>query len=216
MSLPDFLPGKFSLLRGLPRDYAKFEAFHYRPKRPATWADVWLVRYIPFPIDGSPSFDTSRDVAIGVLSYPTAVSRGRQKYFLQQGWPYKRQIHFANRNLRAISRIVVHPQFRGLGLSTHLVRKLIESCPTRYVEASAMMGRAHPFFARAGMRSVAPDHPDHPVYYIFDKQGASHAARSSHQIDPNDRAPAAVINSPTQIETLQALRAAGESGSHAS
>jgi ABC-type ATPase with predicted acetyltransferase domain len=174
MSLPDLLPGKFRLTRGLPRDYAEFEAFHYRPGRPATWADVWLVTYQLPPDDWGPN-ERVRRVAIGVLSYPTAVSRGRQRYFGQQGWSYKQQVHFANRNLRTISRVVVHPQFRALGLSTLLVRKLIECCPTRYVEASAMMGRAHPFFARAGMQAIEPEHDDQPFYYIFDREEARDA-----------------------------------------
>jgi ABC-type ATPase with predicted acetyltransferase domain len=169
MPLPDFLPGKFMLRPGLPRHYAEFETFHYRPKRPATWAAVWLIDYEPPPLD--PQIDASvRHVAIGVLSYPTAVSRGRQRYFRQHGWSYKQQIQFANRSIRTISRVVVHPQFRSLGLSTVLVRKLIEYCPTRYVEAAAMMGHAHPFFARAGMHVIEPEHDDQPFYYIFDRE----------------------------------------------
>lgn len=169
MSLPDFLPGKFSMLRGRPRDYADFEVFHYRPGRPATWADVWLVRYDLPPQNAKSYLDISRNVAIGVLSYPTAVSRGRKKFFAQAGWSYQEQLRFANGNLRTISRVVVHPQFRALGLASAIVRQLIDCCPTRYVEATAMMGHAHPFFARAGMQTVAPALPGHPLYYIFDR-----------------------------------------------
>jgi ABC-type ATPase with predicted acetyltransferase domain len=171
MSLPDFLPGRLLLVRGLPRDYASFEPFHYKRGRPATWADVWLVRY-------ETDAHAPRNVAIGVLSYPTAVSRGRQQFFSQHGWSYARQVRFANRHLRTISRVVVHPQFRALGLSSLLVRKLIEVCPTRYIEATAMMGRAHPFFARAGMQVIAPTSDELPVYYIFDRQPQSQEIRS--------------------------------------
>jgi GNAT superfamily N-acetyltransferase len=181
MPLPDFLPGKFTLRRGMPRDYAEFESFHYRPGRPATWAAVWLIDYesppddFALPSDPGAEPGRARNVAIGVLSYPTAVSRGRQRYFAQRHWSYKRQVRFANRNLRTISRVVVHPQFRSLGLSTVLVRKLIDVCPTRYVEAAAMMGHAHPFFERAGMFVVPPEQDDQPFYYIFDRKEAYHA-----------------------------------------
>ena len=47
---------------------------------------------------------------------------------------------FVNANVRTISRVVVHPQFRSVGLAVALVRCLIGQCETRYVEALAVMG----------------------------------------------------------------------------
>lgn len=56
-----------------------------------------------------------------------------------------------NAELRCISRVVVHPQWRGLGLAVRLVRRALETMTTPYTEALAAMGRVHPFFELAGM-----------------------------------------------------------------
>ena len=48
-----------------------------------------------------------------------------------------------------------------LGLSATLVRWICARCKTRYVESIAGMGRAHPFFVRAGLpEAIADDEPD--------------------------------------------------------
>lgn len=53
--------------------------------------------------------------------------------------------------LRCISRVVIHPQWRGLGLAVKLVRAALADPVTVYTEAIAAMGQIHPFFERAGM-----------------------------------------------------------------
>ena len=56
-----------------------------------------------------------------------------------------------NRELRIISRVVVAPNWRGLGLGARLVRETLPLAGTPYVEALAAMGRMSAFFERAGM-----------------------------------------------------------------
>lgn len=56
-----------------------------------------------------------------------------------------------NAELRCISRVVVHPQFRGLGLAVRLVKHALATATTPLTEALAAMGRVHPFFEKAGM-----------------------------------------------------------------
>ena len=74
----------------------------------------------------------------------------------------------------AIGRLIVHPQFRSIGLSTWLVRTMCARATTRYVEAFAAMGRVHPFFTRAGMTGITVRgrgvDADRPVYFIFDRR----------------------------------------------
>ena len=53
--------------------------------------------------------------------------------------------------MRCISRVVVHPQWRGLGLAVRLVRHALATAVTPYTEAIAAMGKVHPFFEKAGM-----------------------------------------------------------------
>ena len=188
--LPDFLPGRLVLERGRASDYRALAAFHYAAGPPATWAGVWVVRYVERYAGGtacgcvcveSPArtptrhctdtptrSDHARTVAVAVLSYPVPSCRPRERWFGLTG-SRSEKLRFANAHLRTISRVVVHPQFRSLGLSATLVRCLCEHCDTRYVEAIARMGRVVPLFERAGMTRVTPATRDEPAYFVFDR-----------------------------------------------
>src|ERR1700748_3716183 len=101
-TLPNFLPGWLVLEPGTSRDYVALEQFHYLPKRPATWAQVWSVRYF----DSAPMANVEpRTVAVGVLSYPTARSRARERLFNLQPLSFGEKIRFGNRVIRTISRV---------------------------------------------------------------------------------------------------------------
>jgi GNAT superfamily N-acetyltransferase len=236
MPLPDYLPGRFALSRGRPSDYFALEHFHYLPRRPATYADVWVVRYAEPPafhrvapplaagfspddpkanppqaaglhecgsihfsdhdaldarwrcearhLDGDPAFP--RLAAVGVLSFPSFRSLPRERQLGLIDLTHKQRLAFTNAHVRTISRVVVHPQFRGLGLASALVRKLIDVCPTRYVEASAVMAHVHPFFQQAGMRRIECEPSKRskcrastisPAYFLVDKQEGSPCER---------------------------------------
>ncbi|HWP41287.1 MAG TPA: hypothetical protein VNL70_10215, partial [Tepidisphaeraceae bacterium] len=156
--------------------------FHYLARRPATWADVWTIRYEDRP--GRSRWADLRQrrlVAVAVLSYPVPSCRPRERFFQRQGFSRAQNLAFANANLRTISRVIVHPQFRSLGLSSILVKKLCRVCPTRYVEAMAIMARAHPLFDLGGMTRIDPSRPGEPVYFIFDRAAGPAAATSSDQ-----------------------------------
>ena len=161
LACADFVPGRLRLCGGTAADYAALAAFHYRAGRPATWAAVVAVRHAD---GGRPE----RTVAVGVLSWPTALSRPRREVFGLDARRFGEQLRFANRCLRTVSRVVVHPQFRGLGLAVAVVRRLIDACPTRFVEASATMGAVVPMFERAGM-TRHPTPPGRPAYFWVDK-----------------------------------------------
>lgn len=159
--LQTFLPGRLVVCRGRSADYRELERFHYRAGPPATWADVWVARYY------APGRTRPRLAAVGVLSHPALSLRARERAMNLGRYSFGDRIAFVNRNIRTISRVAVHPTFRAIGLAVELVRCLIHHCPTRYVEALAVMGRAHPLFDRAGMRRVEGE--EGPVYYLFDR-----------------------------------------------
>lgn len=164
-----FLPGRFRIERARGRDYRTLERFHYRPRSPATWCQVWVVRYLAPGV-------RPRVVGTAVLSYPSPSSLPRRRVLHLRG-SRNDELRYANRHVRTISRVIVHPQFRSLGLSSLLVRCICRHCDTRYVDAMAAMGRAHPLFARGGMRRVAPRSRRERAYFIFKRRCRSHSTR---------------------------------------
>ncbi|MGH7177544.1 MAG: GNAT family N-acetyltransferase, partial [Tepidisphaeraceae bacterium] len=110
----------------------------------------------------------SRPVAVGVLSYPVPSCAPREKFLGRTRFSRSENLRFANANIRTISRVIVHPQFRSIGLASALVRDLCARAGVRYVEAMAHMGRAHPLFERAGMTRIDPESDDKPIYFVFD------------------------------------------------
>ena len=60
-----------------------------------------------------------------------------------------------NANVRCISRVIIEPRFRGLGLAVRLVRETMPLMDVPIIEAMAVMGAVNPFFEKAGMRAYA-------------------------------------------------------------
>jgi GNAT superfamily N-acetyltransferase len=175
ISSQSFLPGRLILRRGCARDYRRLHRFHYRAASPATWDQVWTVKYLP-SLRGA-RYGGGETVAVAVLSYPIPSCLARRRALRLRGTP-EQELRFANRHLRTISRVIVHPQFRALGLSSRLVRCICRNCSTRYVEALAVMGRAHPFLERGGMRRHPVADAGRPAYFLFDRSQGHRAPRS--------------------------------------
>jgi GNAT superfamily N-acetyltransferase len=155
----DWLPGKLFTERGTFEDYRQLERFHYVNKRPAVRAGIWRVMH------------HDRVVAVGVLSYPTPSCSVREEVLKLSGQRYARKkIRWLNRNLRTISRVIVHPQFRGVGIASRLVRVMCSESGVKFVEAMAVMGQVVPFFTKGGMRQYEPAEGK-PVYYLWDRNG---------------------------------------------
>ena len=170
----EWLGGQLVIERGTFEDYRELERFHYLTKRPAVRAGVWRVRYVEqFAIENrqlsSANCLNARCVAVGVLGYPTPSCAARQRTLRLRGARYaRRKIRWLNANLRTISRVIVHPQFRGVGVASELVRVICADSGVRYVEAMATMGRVVPFFEKGGMRRIDAGE-DRPVYYLWDR-----------------------------------------------
>jgi GNAT superfamily N-acetyltransferase len=191
----DFLPGKFVMERGGWGDYRELARFHYIQRKPATWSQIWVVRYVERESANPPfefpqgrrqavrrrgrfakpqavmrsGWNGSRLVGVGVVSFPVP-SCGLRRRALGIEGSRAEELRFVNEHMRTISRVIVHPQFRALGLSSWLVRCICEHCDTRYTEALAVMGRAHPFFEKAGMRRFDPVKEGGAVYFLFDRE----------------------------------------------
>jgi len=149
-TIPSPLPFKITLRPCSLRDYRLLAPFHYRPGQPGP-VDRCFGLYIPSlsRITADPHL-----IAVIVYSLPPLSNHLRNlatNYRFSAAASFGPRAILLRRQLRTISRVIVHPQFRSLGLATQLVRRTLPLAGTPYVEAAAVMGRYHPFFQKAGM-----------------------------------------------------------------
>jgi ABC-type phosphate/phosphonate transport system ATPase subunit/GNAT superfamily N-acetyltransferase len=97
-----------------------------------------------------------------VYSYPPPFCFGRSKVWRGD---FKRLQH----ELSTISRVVVHPKYRTVGLGARLVRETLEKAGTPFVEALAVMAKYNPFFERAGMKKIAESKPSQGVLWALER-----------------------------------------------
>ncbi len=135
--------------RGTLRDYDALAPFHYRSGRPATRVRILRAK-------------AGRQlVGVLVVSMPTLNAGWRRaawgdRFASRPGAALARRL---NREVRTISRVIVDPRWRGLGVARRLVRAYLRRPLSARTEAVAVMGAYSPFFERAGMRRVDVPQP---------------------------------------------------------
>ncbi|MGD0495572.1 MAG: ParB N-terminal domain-containing protein [Candidatus Bathyarchaeia archaeon] len=149
-------PKKCSILKnmrvekGSLEDYEKLKRFHYRSKNEKESAslrmkDCYKLLY--------------GDSLIGVIVYshsflnlkPRNMVFG-ERYVFTPGDLHKARL--VNEEIARISRVIIHPKFRAIGLGELLVKETLSKTNTRVVEVLAVMARYNPFFEKAGMLRV--------------------------------------------------------------
>ncbi|MEX2216644.1 MAG: hypothetical protein WD768_21200 [Phycisphaeraceae bacterium] len=164
-SLPgQTLESSLRLRGGDARDYEALSEHHYRASRPATMTRVLVLEHATPALAARFGSCDAKPQAAGVLveSLPPLNSSLRD-WALHERFgsirDLKARAAVLNREIRCISRVVVHPQWRGLGLAVRLVRAALASATTPVTEAFAAMGHVNPFFERAGMTAhLRPPH----------------------------------------------------------
>ena len=162
-------PGPEALVQlepGSLRDYAELAEHHYRAQRPAT---VTRVLRAVFPYRSAAARfrgQAAGSLVVGVLieSLPALQCVLRDQALGGRHGKIRdirQRAALLNAELRCVSRVIVHPQFRGLGVAVALVRHALHTSTTLYTEALAAMGHVHPFFERAGM--TAYQRPRHAL-----------------------------------------------------
>jgi hypothetical protein len=127
-----------------------------------------------------------RPIGICVFSAPAAALRLRNQFFNERrgsapptdgSTPRRSQsrvLHLKtlNRQLWVLSRVVLHPTYRGAGVAAAFVRRSCETCPVPWIETLTAMGHLNPFFEKAGFRRVG----------VIRKDGAGLSARQYGRI----------------------------------
>ena len=126
---------------GSMADWRELAGFHYRSHKIAGPRRIFCLK--------------RGDELCGVIvyCYPPPTCFGR-KLVLP-----KMSMKELNEKLSIISRVVVHPKYRTIGLGVKLVRETLAKAGTPYVEMPAVMAKYNPFAEKAGMQKVAMQPP---------------------------------------------------------
>ncbi|MCC6659559.1 MAG: hypothetical protein IT437_01605 [Phycisphaerales bacterium] len=134
-------PARITVERGTIEDCRGLWRHHYRAARPATVVGVLRAR------------DGNGTAGVLVVSMPTL-----EGWWRELAWPgrfrtgdKRRDAVRLNREVRCISRVIVDPRWRGMGVGRGLIAAYLERPRTRLTESSAAMGAWCPLFAAAGM-----------------------------------------------------------------
>ncbi|MCJ7543345.1 MAG: AAA family ATPase [Phycisphaerae bacterium] len=153
---------------GSIHDYHALASFHYLTGPPAAHKRVYVIRR---PRGRRRDWSAAAAPGIAgvlVISPPLIGVGGREvatagRYSTGDA---RAAIARLNDEVECISRVIVDPTYRSLGLAVRLVRHALKTSPAAVVEALAVMGRVHPFFELSGMASWYVAGPGKPVYYI--------------------------------------------------
>lgn len=135
-----------------------------------------------------------------VFSAPAASLALRSRFFGLNRPRSREHLAALNQQLWLLSRVVLHPTYRGAGMAAAFVRRACQSCPVPWIETLSAMGQVNPFFERAGFKrvglirkdnrgpgagsayggrkrlsaeSIAKSRFSEPVYYVFDNRLSS-------------------------------------------
>ena len=116
-------------------DYEYLKGFHYLQGNPAAPKYRFKLTY--------------KGETIGIIVYTLTF---RALHFRNQLFPeYKNNIEKVNSDILRISRVIIHPKFRGIGLAQELIKQTLPLVNARIVECVAAMAKYNPFFEKAGM-----------------------------------------------------------------
>ncbi len=147
---------KCSILRKLQieagdiNDYKQLARYHYRESRLGPYSNVFAIKAEKMP-------GVLRKQTVGVIVYAAPAMAVEMRNIALGGIlsniSQRDKLSFINNNIRNISRVVLEPRFRGLGLAAWLVRKTLHLVNVPIIEALAVMGHVNPFFEKAGMKA---------------------------------------------------------------
>ena len=142
---------RLRIVPGGPDDYRQLARYHYRDRRPGPCAAIFALKS-----DGTLPGRLCR-TAVGVIVYsmagPVLEMRNVATGNVFAGLDRATQLALIGRNVRRISRVIIEPRFRGLGLAVRLVRETMPQLNVPIIEAVAVMGRVNPFLEKAGMKA---------------------------------------------------------------
>lgn len=147
---------RIRIVAGNIEDYRKLACYHYRDSSLIAYVAIFAMRF--------------GDETVGVVTYrmPSLGCELRNVATdnLFASFDRMTQLALINKNIRCISRVIIEPRFRGLGLASRLVRKTMPKIGVPIIEGMAVMGLINPFLERAGMTAYTAEMPARCVQLI--------------------------------------------------
>jgi len=128
-------------------DWPYFARWHYRSH------NLGSVRFVTV------LWHDDRPIGICVFTSPPLSLAQRNRFFRRRSRWSRLGLRVLNRQLVHLSRVVLHPTYRGAGLAAQFVRDSCEAVPFPWVETLAAMGQINPLFERAGFTRVGSSAP---------------------------------------------------------
>ncbi len=143
------LSKKIQIVEGCYEDYKKLSKYHYRNEKTGPFTNIFVLK---------PKQHSYLDAKIiGVIVYampnPCLELRNIATNNFFTGLDRSTQIALLNKTVRRISRLIIEPRFRGLGLAAQLVRETMPLLNIPIIEASGVMCMVNPFLEKAGMEA---------------------------------------------------------------
>jgi hypothetical protein len=133
------------IVPGCLDDYRRFASYHYCGGHTGPASAIFVLSW------------HGCKAPVGVIVYSNAPVvlelRNIATGHIFAGLDRSTQLELINANIRRISRVIIEPRFRGLGLASWLVRETMPLLNIPIIEAIAVMGWINPFFERAGMKA---------------------------------------------------------------
>lgn len=171
---------KFSLLKYLEiakaskQDYEKLSKYHYREEKIGPFVAIFSLK-----AKGRIAVSLNK-IPVGVIVYsmptPSLELRNIALNDIFSGLDRQSRLSLINANIRTISRVIIEPRFRNLGLASMLVSRTMPLMDVPIIEAMAVMGLVNPFFEKAGMTAYKAPLPARCVqmleafYYVRIRQ----------------------------------------------
>jgi hypothetical protein len=140
------------IVPGTRQDYESLSHYHYRENHLGPCAAIYALKG---------KFRTAHRIeTVGVIVYamPTVGCQMRTVALgdLLGGFGKIERLKLINKNIRTISRVIIEPRFRSLGLAVRLVKETMPMMNMPVIESLAVMGQVNPFFEKAGMMRFEP------------------------------------------------------------
>jgi hypothetical protein len=143
---------KLKIVPGCYEDYKQLAHYHYRGSR-GPFTAIFTLK--PEPSLAGALYGKPVGVIVYSTTTPELELRNVATNNFYTGFDRSTRLALVNRDIRRISRVIIEPRFRGLGLASKLVVETMPLMNVPIIEAVGVMALVNPFLEKAGMEAYA-------------------------------------------------------------